>query len=175
MRDYLFEAGDVGRYQGIEQTYLFTTSFRTQEIIPRLTLNKRDHDFFKKRILSRPDSPEGNVQPDKNRDSHFRIIEAAEIAKARIKQIVDPFDPQKRADKLADWLDYPKERARVIWISVSDDANAYTIFETLNDRGADLSTADLLKVNLFNVAGKRIDEAESRWDAMLGTLESMVT
>jgi hypothetical protein len=125
-----------------------------------------------KRILSRPGEPARSVQPDKNRDSHQRIIKAAEIAKERVVQITAPYSPQQRADKIADWLEYLAKSARVIWISVPDDANAYTIFETLNDRGADLSISDLLKVNLFNIADDRLVEAESRWEAMLGTLES---
>jgi len=172
MRDYCLENNETTRAEDIERTYLFSRKFRTQEIVPRLSLSKRDQDFFRKRVLSRPGTPERDTEPDKNRDSHIRILEAVEEARARVQQITAPFNPAQRAGKLADWIEYLDLRARVIWISVPDNANAYTIFETLNDRGADLSISDLLKVSLFNVAGNRIDEAEGRWDAMLGVLEA---
>jgi hypothetical protein len=172
MRDYCVENGETNRAEDLEKGFLFHRDFRTQQVVPHLSLGKRDHDFFVKRILTRPTDPGRLVQPDKNRDSHQRILAAAEIAKERVKQITEPYNPQQRAEKLADWLEYLLTRARVIWISVPDDANAYTIFETLNDRGADLSISDLLKVNLFNIADDRLTEAETRWDAMLGALEA---
>ena len=173
MRDYFFLAGDRDRAVDIEHKYIFNRDFRSQTTNSRLTLNKRDHDFFKAHVLAPPDDSERKViKPDRNRDSHKRILDAAAIAKKRVEYITDPFNAQQRADRLADWIEYLDERARVIWITVPDDANAYTIFETLNDRGVDLSTADLLKVNIFNIAGDRLDEAEARWDSMLGILET---
>jgi hypothetical protein len=172
MRDYCLENGEEGRASDIEGKYLFSRSFRTQEIMPRLSLSKRDHDFYTKRILSRPNDPARNTEPDKNRDSHRRILDAAQEARARVEQITSPFSKEQRAGKIADWLEYLETRARVIWISVPDDANAYTIFETLNDRGAELSISDLLKVSLFNVSDDRLAEAEARWDSMLGLLEA---
>jgi hypothetical protein len=173
MRDYFLETDDVQRADSIERTYLLDRDFRSQEMVPRLSLSKRDHDFFRRRILSRPGSPERNTKPDQNRDSHQRILDAAEQSRDRINQITQPFNPSQRPSKLADWLDYLTNRARVIWISVPDIINAYIVFETLNDRGVELSISDLLKVSLFNLAGNRIQEAESRWDSMLGILESI--
>jgi len=173
MRDFLIENKDEDRAIDIERDFLFRRDFRSQETIARLTLNGRDHDFFNKRILSRPGSPDRKMPPDKNRDSHDRILEAAVVARERVKQITDPYASHLRAEKLSDWIDYLLKKARVIEISVPDDANAYTIFETLNDRGVDLSISDLLKVNIFNVAGERLKEAETRWESMNGTLEAV--
>jgi hypothetical protein len=173
MRDFLLENRDEARAVSIERDFLFRADFRTQEIIPRLKLNGRDNDFFKKRILSRPGLPERLTQPDQNRDSHQRILQAAEVARERVKLITNPFASNLRGEKLADWLDYLLNKARVIQISVPDDANAYTIFETLNDRGVDLSISDLLKVNIFNVSDDRFKEAETRWESMNGTLEAV--
>lgn len=173
MRDYLLEFQDENRAHDIEHNYLFRRDFKTQETFARLSLNGRDNDFFKKRILSRPDSPDRKAPPSANRDSHQRLLRAAEVAKERVRLITDPFAPNLRAEKLSEWIDYLEKSARVIQITVPDDANAYTIFETLNDRGVDLSIADLLKVNVFNVSGDRFKEAESRWESMMGTLEAV--
>jgi uncharacterized protein with ParB-like and HNH nuclease domain len=173
MRDFLLESKDESRAQDIERDFLFRRDFRSQEIISRLILNGRDNDFFKKRILSRPGTPDRLVQPDQNRDSHDRIIQAAEVAQERVKLITKPYAANLRAEKLSDWIDYLLIKARVIQISVPDDANAYTIFETLNDRGVELSISDLLKINIFNVSDNRSKEAETRWESMTGTLEAV--
>ena len=173
MRDFLLENQDSNRAEDLERTYLFHRDFRTQEVISRLTLNRRDNDFFKKRVLGRPGTTERKTAPDVNRDSHERIIVATEVAKERVKLITTPYAPNLRAEKLSDWIDYLSTKARVIQISVPDDANAYTIFETLNDRGVDLSISDLLKVNIFNVSDDRFKEAETRWESMTGTLEAV--
>lgn len=173
MRDFLLESKDENRAVDIERDFLFRRDFKSQEVIPRLVLNGRDNDFFKKRILSRPGTSDRAAQPEANRDSHQRLIQAAEVAKERVGLITKPFAANLHAEKLSEWIDYLLARARVIEITVSDDANAYTIFETLNDRGVDLSISDLLKVNVFNVSADRFHEAESRWMSMTGALEAV--
>lgn len=58
-------------------------------------------------------------------------------------------------------------------MSVTDESSAFTIFETLNNRGADLSLADLLKNHLLKMAGARQGEALQRWTEMVVKLEEM--
>jgi len=58
-------------------------------------------------------------------------------------------------------------------VEVPDDANAFTIFETLNDRGLDLAISDLLKNYLFGLAGNRINEVQSRWISMASTIAAV--
>jgi hypothetical protein len=50
-----------------------------------------------------------------------------------------------QASTLHKWLDFLESGARVIWVEVQDQATAYRIFETMNDRGLKLSAADLDK------------------------------
>jgi hypothetical protein len=47
------------------------------------------------------------------------------------------------------------------------------MFETLNDRGLKTTQADLVKNYLFGRAGARIAEAQQKWAAMRGLLESL--
>jgi len=58
---------------------------------------------------------------------------------------------------------------KVIFIEVKDESDAYLIFETLNDRGLQLSMADLLKNYLFSKISDEslIDEYELRWSYFL--------
>lgn len=59
-----------------------------------------------------------------------------------------------------------------ILIVVEDDLNAYTVFETLNARGLELSATDLLKNYLFSrVRGKQdLDALGRRWHRLLTTV-----
>jgi len=62
-------------------------------------------------------------------------------------------------------------------IVVQDDLNAYKVFETLNARGVQLSTPDLLKNYLFSVVTKEedlpdpeLDELDSNWGQVVSQL-----
>ncbi len=79
-------------------------------------------------------------------------------------------DPTSR---LIDWVDFLVKKARVIRIQVPDGANAFRIFETLNDRGLKLALSDLLKNYLFHQSGDRIAEAQKHWVTMTGVLEAV--
>lgn len=63
-------------------------------------------------------------------------------------------------------------------ITVSDELNAYTVFETLNARGVRLSATDLLKNYLFSLLDHGADSQhelatlEERWEQMVGRLQS---
>ncbi len=59
-----------------------------------------------------------------------------------------------------------------IAISVDDELNAYTVFETLNARGLELSSTDLLKNYLFSKASVKADVValQRRWRALVATV-----
>jgi len=168
IRDYFQSKGDVGRASKIESDYLLETDLRTQEQTPKLKLNESDNDFFYKRILTKLNSPPRKEKPEK--ESHERIAKAADFAKQHVQAVVTATsDPTSR---LIDWLEFMSKAARVIRIQVPDDANAYRIFETLNDRGLQLALSDLLKNYLFHKADDRIGEAQKGWVAMASILEA---
>lgn len=54
-------------------------------------------------------------------------------------------------------------RVQILVAVASDLPEAYVIFETLNDRGADLTTADLLKNYLFSHSGDNFNYVQDRW------------
>jgi len=59
-----------------------------------------------------------------------------------------------------------------ILIAVDDEIDAYTVFETLNARGLELSATDLLKNYLFSLikVGADIEVLQRRWKAMVATV-----
>lgn len=169
IRDYFYKNGDRTRADDIENKYLVKRDLRTQEKVPRLQLNESDHDFYQKRVLSRPDDKAREIAPQKN--SHKRLAHALTLAERHVESVVSLSN--KPGDKLIDWVEYIELKARVIMVRVPDYANAFTIFETLNDRGLDLAISDLLKNYLFHLSGDRINEAQQRWVSMFATLEAI--
>lgn len=63
-------------------------------------------------------------------------------------------------------------RLLFILITVDDELNAYTLFETLNARGLELTTTDLLKNYFFSKARADADIAalKRRWQSLIATV-----
>jgi uncharacterized protein with ParB-like and HNH nuclease domain len=69
---------------------------------------------------------------------------------------------------LISFVEYISDSLLFIQITATDDLSAYLIFETLNDRGLDLSVTDLLKNYLFSI----VDESDKShvkniWDVTI--------
>ncbi|MDP0499264.1 MAG: DUF262 domain-containing HNH endonuclease family protein [Verrucomicrobiota bacterium JB022] len=170
IRDYLIESKDAARATSLESDYLLSQNRRTQELQPNLTLNTTDNDFFLKFVL-KYENQKRKKTIETGSDSHKNIKKAAELARRHVKNLAQTRnDP---SNHLMDWLDFLDKQAKVIRVQVPDGANAFTIFETLNDRGLDLAISDLLKNFLFNRAGDRINEAQHYWSAMTSALSAV--
>jgi len=64
---------------------------------------------------------------------------------------------------------------KIIWIKIENEDDAYSIFETVNARGADLTSADLLKNYLLSKLPKKedgIDVAKETWLTIENNVES---
>lgn len=85
---------------------------------------------------------------------------------------------QSPGARLAQLVEDLSDRLFFTVITVSDELNAYKVFETLNARGVRLSATDLLKNYLFSVLDRGEDSQhelvrlEERWEAMVGRLQS---
>jgi hypothetical protein len=169
IRNHLLDTGETQRANSIEQKYLQKIDLRTLEAKPQLRLNLSDHEFYQEEILTKK-KIEKTISKN-SRESHKRIQNASKISAEFIKKITGL--TQNPVHDLLDWLEFLENKARVIRVQVPDDHHAWIIFETLNDRGLALSISDLLKNYLFGLAGDRLNEAQSNWLEMLGTLESV--
>lgn len=63
---------------------------------------------------------------------------------------------------------------KTIYITVGNEDEAYTIFETLNARGMDLSPIDLMKNEIFKVLSDEhpVDNAKFKWKALQANLNA---
>jgi len=165
IRDHFYSLDDHERANGIQAEYLSKRDRRTQEVIPNLQLNNNDNDFFYKKIILFNEEP-----VEATRASHERIAEAYNIARKKIRAFVST--DSNPTGTLLDICDYIDNHLKIIVVLVPNHANAFTIFETLNDRGLDLAISDLLKNFLLGQSDNRLEEVQENWAKMYTLLES---
>lgn len=163
IRDYFASKGQTQRAQDITQEYLSKRDIRRQEETAYLHLIPEDRDFFLRRVVLLPADPNRNVQPINL--SQARIAAAIDRAAKFVASIADT--TQSPDDALLDLLEFIEQQAIIISVKVGDEANAFIIFEVLNDRGLDLSIADLMKNYVFRLAGDRLPEVSASWAKMM--------
>ncbi len=150
----------------LERDFLFDKDLQTLEVRPKLRLNLVDHPFFLAHVIERKDGVTATTE------SHGRIREALTVASERVEQIVSGRH-DKPVHTLMGWIEYIQKSAKIIRVIVPDHANAFTIFETLNDRGRDLAISDLIKNFLFACSKSRMESAQASWIQMTSVLEGL--
>lgn len=115
------------------------------------------------------------------------------ITRARNRQLIDNLNrlrallgghlkslPEPDQDTWLEWFDKMiMERVELVVIEVPELSDAFLLFETLNDRGMQLSGADLLKSHLLGQIADResaedVESASQQWDDMLESLGASV-
>jgi uncharacterized protein DUF262 len=172
IRDFFWHTLNDKKISGVITTESLLSLERTGRDTPHFTLSAADQQFFVNRILREPDSPERiGVLPDPKKESHELILDAAKVAAEHVKAITRNLPAEIQAATLHRWLDFLQTGARVIWVEVQDQATAYRIFETMNDRGLKLSAADLVKNYLYSlVDATQSDQVTQKWQSMSAVL-----
>lgn len=175
IRDYLCSvpgANGNERASLLEREFLWKTDRSTLENTARLRLNIDDNPYFEQAVLFRPDNSKRDAAKAIT-ESERRIMGARDTAAEYVQKLVSiDSDPINLLTRLQDYLE---KNVKVMCIRVPDDANAFRIFETLNDRGIPLAISDLLKNFLFHMAEDRIEEVQQNWVSMTSVLDEELT
>jgi uncharacterized protein with ParB-like and HNH nuclease domain len=139
--------------------------------VPRLKLNTQDSGYFTDSIL-RPPAEREKARASAPRASNERLKRAYELAKERVHKLQGSVSKENEKRHLYEWVNFLIQRVIAIAIIVPEDVDAFTMFETLNDRGLRASQVDNIKNRLFRESGARKDEAEDLWLSMIAQIES---
>jgi hypothetical protein len=170
MRNYLQRGPDEIIARKIDTVFLTEIDADKREEGTKLALNIDDNEFFRGMITAKSDKE----RPAPTLSSHFLIQSAFEESKKHIVKIVAGLNKAHHGDAINRWVRYLEHGARIILLEVPTGANAYKMFETLNDRGLRTSQADLVKNYLLEQAGeKRKLEAQQKWARMRNSLETL--
>ncbi len=133
------------------------------EASARLVLGNQDRNDFRRYVQLRPGDVEHQSTTEGTRRN--RIREAFSIVAEKVEELTNGLEGPLKRDKLERFAQYFASKITVIQITVDDDVDAYTVFESLNARGLDLSVADLLKNHLFGLARNRDENITTLYDS----------
>ncbi len=160
------------RLDQIRQTYIGYLDPVTLVSRSKLTLNRNNDNYFQTYIV-----PLGHLPVRGFRASEHSLRKAFEWFESRIRE----YAAKAGGDAgiaLAQFIESMSDKLFFTVITVTDELNAYKVFETLNARGVRLSATDLLKNYLFSVLHRdgqhehELKSLENRWEAMVGRLGS---
>lgn len=160
------------RLNQIRQTYVGYLDPVTLIARPKLTLNRNNNNYYQTYLVPLERLPQRGF-----RASEHLLRKAFEWFDKRVADYLraSTGDEGKR---LAQLVEDVSDRLFFTVITVTDELNAYKVFETLNARGVRLSATDLLKNYLFSVLDRggetdhELRNLEDRWEAIVGRLQS---
>lgn len=142
-------------------------------LIPRskLELNRHNNRFYQTYLVPLDKMPQRGLHA-----SEHQLRKAFNWFKNNCKQ---RFGSQVNSgQEFAKMLDSLVDKLFFTVINVTDELNAFKVFETLNARGVRLSSTDLLKNYLFSLIGKddaheaSLKHLEERWERIVDLLGS---
>jgi hypothetical protein len=129
-------------------------------------LNENNNDFYQSNLI--------NLRRPLNIRSLSKSNQLLWQAFQYFSNHLEELDVVQSGEKLAEFLtDAIAQRLLFIQINVEDELNAYTVFETLNARGIELSSTDLLKNYLFSLfqGPDDLQEAQRQWRRIINTVQ----
>jgi hypothetical protein len=134
----------------------------------KLSLNRHNDRFYQNYLVPLERLPQRGL----NRSEHL-LRKAFNWFRDRLKA-----DIGTKGEEIVRFIDSIVDLIFFTVITVTDELNAFTVFETLNARGVRLSATDLLKNYLFSVVSKvgahetELQNLEERWEGIVGLLGS---
>ena len=137
----------------------------------KLALNRRNNRFYQTYLVPLERIPSRGLNT-----SEHQLRKAFGWFKDRIKARVGNQPASGKA--FAEFIDTLVDRLFFTVITVTDELNAFKVFETLNARGVRLSSTDLLKNYLFSIISTgdtheaEVQALEDLWERIVGVLGS---
>ncbi|MFO1422105.1 MAG: DUF262 domain-containing HNH endonuclease family protein [Candidatus Competibacteraceae bacterium] len=162
------------RLDQLRQTYIGYLDPVT--LVPRskLTLNRNNDNYYQTYLV-----PLAEHLPQRRiRASEHGLRKSFEWFNQRVRDYVKTKPSADVGMIIAQLIESMSDRLFFTVITVTDELNAYKVFETLNARGVRLSATDLLKNYLFSVLHRQreheheLKNLEDRWENMVGRLGS---
>jgi hypothetical protein len=137
----------------------------------KLALNRHNNRFYQTYLVPLEKIPQRGLNA-----SEHQLRKAFNWFKDKIRSRVGMTATSGK--ELAAFIDDLVDRLFFTVITVTDELNAFKVFETLNARGVRLSATDLLKNYLFSVISSQhtheteLKALEERWERIVGLLGS---
>ena len=134
----------------------------------KLNLGKTNNEYFKKNIQI---YEENRVLDKTDNPSNKKIYDAYVFFTSKLNEKIDKLDnDEAKYNVLFKYYDSLLKKFKVMYVETTDINEAFIIFETLNARGKELETADLLKNHIFRMGGRKTESIQRNWEKMIETL-----
>jgi len=159
IRDIFYYRKEKDLAEGINENYIFGKDKKNQLYI--ILENKMPYPILQTYVQSIFNEKDLSKKPIKSGEK--RIVKVYDYFK-------DIFEKYTNAD-LEDLRDKILN-LEIIFVAVSDEVDAFTIFETLNATGKDLTPLDLIKNQIFKLYTRQpqLDEPNDSWKEILSNI-----
>lgn len=180
-RDYLWRECTADRAKGaagqIHGEYIVSGGVVAATKKPYITLGELERSWFAEKIQVSPQ--ESNYAPPdlssiRNKiPSSVRLLwKAYQFFYRQLQRRHAAFSEEKKID---DVITITRQLAECCWFVITrvpDDTHAYTLFEVLNDRGLELSIADLFKNKILSRAAEvnKLEPIKDYWAEVIDSL-----
>lgn len=160
-------AANQERQEILKRTYLSDRDPRSLRYSSKLILNENNNDFYQSNLINLR-KPRNIRSLSKSNQLLWQAFQYFSNHLGEIQHVVQ--DGESLAEFLTDII---AQKLLFIQINVQDELNAYTVFETLNARGIELSSTDLLKNYLFSQfeGPDDLQEAQRQWRRIINTVQ----
>jgi hypothetical protein len=150
------------RLQVLTDRYIGSKNPISLKVDSKLSLNRNNGANFKA-ICSMLEAPNKRGQTNTNKllNKCFKFFEAKKMGNT--------------GQEIAEFIERVASGMIFTKIVVQDDLNAYKVFETLNARGVQLSTPDLLKNYIFSVVTKDNNVLDEELNDLDGSWSDIIT
>lgn len=173
IRDIFYGKEESTMVRYVEDGFLFRIDPNTEGVVPKLTLNLKDREFFEACILKNPKDKKENGARRATIQSNERLVAVTKAIRAKFESLLEATPKATHKDALKEWLEFLKHNALLIVLTIPSERNAYKMFETLNDRGLKVSQADLVKNYVFGTSADKLPQVQSKWGSMVTMMESL--
>lgn len=178
LRGYLEEITDKKLRKKLEHVLLDCVVAPHADYVPRLKLN-RENDFYCNSLFENESREEKTQfwarEYDKQSEVQSNIKDAFEYFYSAIDSSLNGLSSDDREALIRNLAEALTDSFYVLVVRTAKLTLAYRLFETLNERGLDLSQADLIKNVLLQYAkiagGGVVDKVTKLWDKFIDNYE----
>ncbi len=141
----------------------------------RIQLEETNNTFFKKHVQNngRPNDKIEAITNEKRISPSNKLIgDCYKYFYERIKEYEKENFDLISGKSVVSLIQSISQKFVVVSTEVKDELVAYNIFQTLNNRGLELSLTDLIKVYLFRISGNKLEDAKHRWNILKQNLNN---
>jgi hypothetical protein len=180
LRTWLAVAGDDDGRQ-VQYDFIGRADYGQKISEPKISMNRNNDDNFQAYVThaSPTEAIKAELAKLGKNQPNYALLDAIVFCRQFIADLAtDIGDTEKAKSFFAQLIKFMRDAVIVVRLTVPNESNAFRVFETLNDRGMDLSAVDLLKNFLFGCVHDEakpqgLTQMEHRWTLLTGVLEEL--